>query len=105
MNTRILQRQIGSSLFIGFCLVVTAIALIALSGILWSLITQGLAGMNLRVFTESTPPPGGQGGDGDAGAHEQGVGDPSAGDAGGRDGQGPRASPGGAASAAPGPAP
>jgi phosphate transport system permease protein len=62
MNTVILQRKIGSSLFIAFCILVTVIALAALAAILWSLVTQGLAGMNLRVFTESTPPPGGEGG-------------------------------------------
>ena len=62
MNTRILQRQIGSALFMGFCSIVTLIALTSLAAILWSLVTQGLEGMNLHVFTMSTPPAGSEGG-------------------------------------------
>ena len=62
MNFVILQRNIGSTIFMVFCIVVTTIALASLTAILFSLITQGMEGMNLAIFTQSTPPPGGEGG-------------------------------------------
>ncbi len=62
MVSRVLERRIGASLFMLFCTAVTAVALVSLAAILWSLLSQGLAGLNLQVFTESTPPPGQQGG-------------------------------------------
>ena len=62
MNFVILQRNIGSTIFMVFCIVVTMIALASLTAILFSLITQGMEGMNLAIFTQSTPPPGGEGG-------------------------------------------
>ncbi|RAK58245.1 phosphate ABC transporter permease PtsA [Phenylobacterium deserti] len=48
--------------FTGFCFAVTAVALLALAAILWSLLSQGLGGLNLDVFTLSTPAPGSRGG-------------------------------------------
>jgi phosphate transport system permease protein len=59
---RIARRQIGNGVFVVFCCLVTVLALAALVAILWSLVTQGLAGMNLDVFTKSTPAPGSPGG-------------------------------------------
>jgi phosphate transport system permease protein len=41
---------------------VTVVALAALAAILWSLLTQGVGGLNLDVFTLSTPAPGSRGG-------------------------------------------
>jgi phosphate transport system permease protein len=62
MLSRALERRIGAGIFMIFCVVVTAIALVSLAAILWSLLSQGIGGLNLRVFTESTPPPGQPGG-------------------------------------------
>ena len=50
----------------GACLALSLIATLAglacLAAILWTLISHGLSGMSLRVFTEMTPPPGSEGG-------------------------------------------
>ena len=62
MSSRILQRQIQSGIFTAVCLAVTIVALAALGLILWSLVTQGVGGLNIEVFTQSTPPPDGTGG-------------------------------------------
>jgi phosphate transport system permease protein len=40
----------------------TAIGLFFLGAILWTLLKNGLAGMSMQLFTESTPPPGNSGG-------------------------------------------
>ncbi|CAN7182557.1 phosphate ABC transporter permease PstA [Phenylobacterium sp. LjRoot219] len=61
-NTRILRRQIANGVFSVFCTLVTGVALIALAAILWSLLKQGLGGLNLDVFIKSTPAPGSDGG-------------------------------------------
>jgi len=61
-NTRILRRRIANVAFAAFCTLVTGVALIALAAILWSLLKQGLGGLNLDVFVKSTPAPGSQGG-------------------------------------------
>jgi phosphate transport system permease protein len=42
----------------------TAIGLFCLGAILWTLISSGLAGMSVALFTQNTPPPGGPGGSG-----------------------------------------
>ena len=60
--TRIALRRTSNLIFVGFCYLVTAIALTALALILYSLITQGLAGVNLDLFTKSTPAAGTRGG-------------------------------------------
>lgn len=57
-----LSRRIGNWAFLGFCWAATGIALLALAAILWALITQGGGGLDLAVFTMSTPAPGSQGG-------------------------------------------
>jgi phosphate transport system permease protein len=55
-------RRLNNVLFVGFCTLVTFIALAALALILFSLISQGLHGLNLRIFTMSTPAAGSPGG-------------------------------------------
>jgi phosphate transport system permease protein len=48
--------------FVAFCWAVTGLALAALAGILWSLVSQGIGGLDAQVFTQSTPAPGSEGG-------------------------------------------
>ena len=59
---RVATRRLGNVLFIAFCGVVTAIALTALAAILYSLVVQGLGGMNLDIFLKDTPAAGTAGG-------------------------------------------
>ena len=61
-SARRARRSIANGVFVVFCYAVTAIALIALAFILWSLMTQGLGGLNLDIFTKSTPAAGSPGG-------------------------------------------
>jgi phosphate transport system permease protein len=61
-SARIARRRVGNALFVGGCILVTVLALAALAAILWSLASQGVAGLNLAVFTKSTPAPGSPGG-------------------------------------------
>jgi phosphate transport system permease protein len=56
------QRSIANGAFVVFCYIVTLVAIIALAVILWSLMTQGVGGFNLRLFTMSTPAAGSPGG-------------------------------------------
>ena len=62
LSGRVLRRKATNLAFTGFCFAVTAIALLALAAILWSLLSQGIGGLNLDVFTLSTPAPGSRGG-------------------------------------------
>ena len=48
--------------FNAFCVAVTAVALVALAAILWTLVGKGIGGGNIDVFTMSTPAPGSRGG-------------------------------------------
>jgi len=57
-----LSRRLGAWAFLGFAWLATALALLALAAILWTLVSQGLAGLDLAVFTMSTPAPGSRGG-------------------------------------------
>jgi phosphate transport system permease protein len=57
-----LSRRLSEYGFLAFCWAATGVALIALVAILWSLFGQGLGGLNLDVFTKSTPAPGSPGG-------------------------------------------
>lgn len=57
-----LSRRIGEGVFLTFCWVATGIAVLALAAILWSLLSQGLGGLDLNIFTRSTPAPGSEGG-------------------------------------------
>src|SRR3989442_616065 len=59
---RVTTRRIKNSLFTGFCWLVTALALAALIAILWSLVSQGVGGLNPDTFVKSTPAAGSQGG-------------------------------------------
>src|SRR6201999_2726220 len=59
---KLARRRVGDALFKGFCVTVTAFALIALAAILYSLLVQGFGGLNLDVFVKSTPAPGSPGG-------------------------------------------
>src|SRR5579859_2698607 len=49
---------------IALCLsgLATAVGLFFLGAILWPLISKGVAGMSVALFTQNTPPPGGSGG-------------------------------------------
>jgi len=60
-SARVATRRISNSLFVGFCWLVTGMALAALAAILWSLLSQGLGGLDVAVFTKSTPAPGSPG--------------------------------------------
>ncbi len=59
---RALVRKTLNVVFVAFCGATTVVALGALAAILYSLLTQGLAGMNLAIFTMSTPAAGSPGG-------------------------------------------
>ena len=59
---RVARRRAVNVVFEVFCWIVTAVALVALAAILWSLLSQGLGGLNLDIFTKSTPAPGSPGG-------------------------------------------
>ncbi len=61
MNRRALRKVTN---VVALCLsgLATAIGLFFLGAILWTLISNGLAGMSLALFTQNTPPPGGSGG-------------------------------------------
>jgi phosphate transport system permease protein len=58
----IARRKIGNAAFVAFCWITAAIALAALAAILFSLLKDGLGGMNLKIFTMDTPAAGSPGG-------------------------------------------
>jgi phosphate transport system permease protein len=55
-------RKIKNVIFLVLSLAATLAGLIFLAAILWALVSHGLAGMSMRIFTQMTPPPGSQGG-------------------------------------------
>jgi phosphate transport system permease protein len=57
-----LTRRLAEYGFLAFCWAATAVAIIFLAAILWALLRQGVGGLNLDVFTMSTPAPGSRGG-------------------------------------------
>ena len=59
---RVGRRRIANLAFVSFCGVVTVLALVALVLILYSLVSQGLGGLNVDIFTKSTPAAGTPGG-------------------------------------------
>ena len=61
MNRRML-RKLKNGAFLTLSLLATLTGLACLAALLWTLISHGLAGMSSRIFTQMTPPPGGQGG-------------------------------------------
>jgi phosphate transport system permease protein len=62
MTARIVRRRAANLAFSSFCVIVTAVALVFLAAIMWSLLSQGIGGLNLDVFIKSTPAPGSVGG-------------------------------------------
>jgi len=58
----IARRKAANAVFVGVCWLATLIALGALFAILFSLIKEGVGGMNLKIFTLDTPAPGSDGG-------------------------------------------
>ncbi len=61
-SAKVATRKAGNIAFVAFCWLVTAIALTALALILYSLLTQGVGGINLDIFTKDTPAAGSPGG-------------------------------------------
>jgi phosphate transport system permease protein len=59
---RTLRRRLSNGIFVGACGFATLVALTALVLILWSLISQGVGGIDLNIFTKSQPAPGSVGG-------------------------------------------
>lgn len=62
MLDRAARRRIGNSVFVAATALATLIALGALLLILWSLLTQGLAGLTPAIFSQDQPAPGSSGG-------------------------------------------
>jgi phosphate transport system permease protein len=61
-NSRYLRRRIRSGVFMGLSVVATLFGLGWLGVILGTLLYEGFSGIDLAIFTESTPPPGEMGG-------------------------------------------
>jgi phosphate transport system permease protein len=61
MNRRAIRKFTNG---LALCLsgLATIVGLFCLGAILWTLISNGLAGMSVALFTQNTPPPGGSGG-------------------------------------------
>lgn len=55
-------RKITNGIALGLSALATALGLFCLGAILWTLISNGLAGMSITLFTQNTPPPGSSGG-------------------------------------------
>jgi phosphate transport system permease protein len=62
--TRRSIRKLVNLLALGLSGVATAIGLVFLGAILWTLVKDGVAGLSTAVFTQSTPPPGSTAGGG-----------------------------------------
>lgn len=61
-SSRYARRRAVNMVFVGITALCTAIALIALAMILWSLVINGIGGLDSAVFTMTQPPPGSEGG-------------------------------------------
>ncbi|HZN27030.1 MAG TPA: phosphate ABC transporter permease PstA, partial [Burkholderiales bacterium] len=61
-GSRYLRRRIRSGIFMGLSVVATLFGLGWLGVILGTLLYEGFSGIDLAMFTESTPPPGAMGG-------------------------------------------
>ena len=59
---RYFRRQLKSTIFLGLSVVATIFGLGWLALILGTLVYEGFSGIDLAIFTESTPPPGAMGG-------------------------------------------
>ena len=55
-------RKAKNAAFLTLSLAATLTGLACLAAILWTLISHGLAGLSMSLFTEMTPPPGSEGG-------------------------------------------
>ncbi len=55
-------RKMKNGAFLALSLVATLTGLACLAAILWTLLYHGVAGLSWHLFTQMTPPPGGQGG-------------------------------------------
>ncbi|MFD1612715.1 phosphate ABC transporter permease PstA [Sphingomonas tabacisoli] len=62
MSARSTRRKISNSIFVAATAFATLVALGALVLILWSLLSQGLAGLSGAIFTQDQPAPGSAGG-------------------------------------------
>ena len=58
----IARRKASNAVFVAFCWLAAAIALALLAAILFSLLKEGIAGMNPQIFTMDTPAAGSPGG-------------------------------------------
>jgi phosphate transport system permease protein len=56
------RRKAANATFVTFCTAAAAVAIVALAAILFSLVIKGVSGVNLDIFTMSTPAPGSRGG-------------------------------------------
>jgi phosphate transport system permease protein len=62
MFARAGRRKLANTLFVSFCVVAAALSILTLAAILFSLVVNGVGGLNLHVFTKDTPAPGSIGG-------------------------------------------
>lgn len=62
MISRAIRRRAVNILFVAACAFATVVALGALALILWSLVSQGIGGLDTQVFTMTQPAPGSPGG-------------------------------------------
>ena len=62
MSSRAARRRLGNLMFVGATALATLVALGALVLILWSLVSQGLAGLAPSIFPQDQPAPGSPGG-------------------------------------------
>jgi len=60
--SRRLTRKITNVVALCLSGLATAVGLFFLGAILWTLVSKGLAGMSISLFTQNTPPPGSSGG-------------------------------------------
>jgi len=56
--SRRFHRRVVNWLALGLSALATAVGLVFLGAILWTLVRQGVAGLSTAVFTQTTPPPG-----------------------------------------------
>jgi len=56
------MRKVTNAVALGLSGFATAVGLFFLGAILWTLISNGIAGMSVALFTQNTPPPGSSGG-------------------------------------------
>lgn len=62
MMSRIQRRKITSTVALALSAGATLVGLVFLGAILWTLLSNGLSGVSLALFTQNTPPPGSAGG-------------------------------------------